>query len=375
MPFAGYKDFDDCVRKNRSKKDPQAYCATIMRKVEEGMKPTNAIEILNVSEAEFTKDEATGKMVADFVLIKAGRAINPRTYRPNALQKAVKEGTYNGVRMFVDHGDKPPLKRSMREMVSAVESTEWDPRVGSQGGIRGHAEIFDSAFFEYAQRAKKYIGVSANHQIEVQYVKEGSKSIQDVISIPQAYSVDWVLYPSAGGEILGFARESEGADQVEWSDITIDTLKANAPQLVDQLRAELSAKEEEEKHDDPPAPASPTKEEIAQMVREGVQSIMDQVNEQSTKRANTSKSVQEYLSKSGLPSRVQARIALQFVDSLEYVEEDVKAKVDDAKEELKELGFEPKIKGEGPTGTASGGKPTTTQAREGVESIFGVKKN
>ena len=33
-PFAGYKDFADCVAKNQSKSDPEAYCATIMRAVE-----------------------------------------------------------------------------------------------------------------------------------------------------------------------------------------------------------------------------------------------------------------------------------------------------------------------------------------------------
>lgn len=34
MPFAGYTNFDECVRKNSHKSDPEAYCATIMRKVE-----------------------------------------------------------------------------------------------------------------------------------------------------------------------------------------------------------------------------------------------------------------------------------------------------------------------------------------------------
>ena len=34
MPFANYLNFKDCVRKNRGKKNPKAYCATIMRKVE-----------------------------------------------------------------------------------------------------------------------------------------------------------------------------------------------------------------------------------------------------------------------------------------------------------------------------------------------------
>ena len=33
-PFAGYKNFADCVKKNQDKEDPEAYCATIMRKVE-----------------------------------------------------------------------------------------------------------------------------------------------------------------------------------------------------------------------------------------------------------------------------------------------------------------------------------------------------
>jgi len=34
MPFAGYKNFQDCVNKNKDKDDPNAYCAFIMRKVE-----------------------------------------------------------------------------------------------------------------------------------------------------------------------------------------------------------------------------------------------------------------------------------------------------------------------------------------------------
>ena len=33
-PFAGYKDFNECVSRNRDKDDPKAYCAEIMRRVE-----------------------------------------------------------------------------------------------------------------------------------------------------------------------------------------------------------------------------------------------------------------------------------------------------------------------------------------------------
>ena len=34
MPFAGYKDFDECVKKNQDKSDPKAYCGAIKAKAE-----------------------------------------------------------------------------------------------------------------------------------------------------------------------------------------------------------------------------------------------------------------------------------------------------------------------------------------------------
>jgi len=45
MPFAGYKDFDDCVSKNSDKSDPKAYCATIMRKTEGDSSVPNTLGI------------------------------------------------------------------------------------------------------------------------------------------------------------------------------------------------------------------------------------------------------------------------------------------------------------------------------------------
>lgn len=36
MPFASYRDFDDCVRRNQDKRDPKAYCAAIERAIKAG---------------------------------------------------------------------------------------------------------------------------------------------------------------------------------------------------------------------------------------------------------------------------------------------------------------------------------------------------
>ena len=34
MPFGDYSSFDDCVKKNRKKRDPEAYCGKIKHQVE-----------------------------------------------------------------------------------------------------------------------------------------------------------------------------------------------------------------------------------------------------------------------------------------------------------------------------------------------------
>ena len=36
MPFAGYKDFKDCERKNQDKSSPSGFCAWLRKKVEGG---------------------------------------------------------------------------------------------------------------------------------------------------------------------------------------------------------------------------------------------------------------------------------------------------------------------------------------------------
>jgi hypothetical protein len=39
MPFGPYADFAACVAANRDKRDPEAYCATIKREIEDKPHP------------------------------------------------------------------------------------------------------------------------------------------------------------------------------------------------------------------------------------------------------------------------------------------------------------------------------------------------
>lgn len=48
MPFAGYKNFDACVKANSDKDDPKAYCAELERKAKKEEK-SNFLTFLDIS--------------------------------------------------------------------------------------------------------------------------------------------------------------------------------------------------------------------------------------------------------------------------------------------------------------------------------------
>ena len=346
------------------------------------MDPILATEVLNASEAVFEREQPDGdaagkdgKMHAKIRLIKAGRAKGKnRDYTAGALQKAVKEGIYNGQRMFVNHSEKPPTSRSLMEMVSAIESTEWNAK---DQAIDANVEIFSKDFFDYAERAHKHMGVSADHRIGVTYVQEGRNRIERVGSIVDARSVDWVVYPAAGGEVLQFAKESEGADQVEWADVTLDQIREHAPALLEEFKKTLPAKESED--DDPDAdpkskgkPVIMTQEQITQLVQEQVASVTEAANQRQSKIVETGTKIRNFLAKAGLPERTRIRIENSFAGAETYDEQQVKEAVDEAKAELKEAGVGPRTN-LGPSGGSGDGTSKVHSVRESVEAGFGIK--
>ena len=60
MPFAGFKNFKDCVAKNQDKGNPQAFCASIQRKVE-GKKESKISEKFGKIDLKEQKEEYHSK--------------------------------------------------------------------------------------------------------------------------------------------------------------------------------------------------------------------------------------------------------------------------------------------------------------------------
>jgi hypothetical protein len=399
MPFAGYKDFDECVRKNSDKSDPKAYCGTIKHAVEswdDDMNPK--LQQFHVHEQvgtiEAFEDTEENGMRARIRIIKAGLSKNNRNYRVTALKEAAKEGVFNDLKMFVGHSKDLPLKRDMDKFVSYTDGVEFVPATES---LEGWANFVDRPFFEKARAAKKHIGVSIDSLLSgTRHPQPGGRALEDIHGFAQPRSVDWVLFPAAGGEILAF--ESEG-DEVDWAAVEAEAgtlseedLKKNLPSLWAKWHPDTGAhklpvnghnaqegEEDDEGDEEPPKKKLKktefvAKEEVDEIVSQRMIAYQKERDETERKIASAAAQVKAAFESSGLPERTRNRVMAGFEGVEEFKEEEVKKAITDAKEELKAAGAGPRITGMGPGGTSKDEqKQQTFSAHESVAAAFGKK--
>lgn len=384
MPLGEYKDFDECVRKNSDKDDPKAYCGALKAKLEGELPPTEQFRARDffdtLQEAEFQVEEGTGKLRAKIRIIKAGLSKNNRNYRATAVKEAVNKGMFNGIRMFINHNkDGSPLKRGMKELVSAIETTEWNEQ---DQAMDGWVEFFDKEFYDYAQRAKDYIGPSINALVRGTRIPQATgRALEDIQAFHEPRSVDWVVYPAAGGAILAFEDEEDEDDMsVDWTKITPEEFQKNVPaSVLEQIKAE--AKAEAEKNVKPAQEGEEkegetkvlTQEEIQALVDEGIRKHDEEVQKVRLRQEAAATELRAAFAKSGLPEKTRTRVMASFEGIEEYDEKKVEAAITAAKEELQAVGAGPHITGMGPSGDSSENKgPKPFSVKESVESVFGM---
>lgn len=339
------------------------------------MEPLNAREVLRATEAEFGEDGSTW-----ITIIKEGESANGRNYQKNALKQAVLNRVYEGTRMFLDHSDGPPLKRSIRELVSGIDETKYDEsNPDGKGRVRGHVKWFNNDFREQAEKAKDFIGVSHDARLAGNRSRKNGRRYEDIEQIVKANSVDWVIYPSAGGGFDQFyAQEGiEPMEAIDWDSVTPEMLEENAPKVYGALKEKFSAKESKEDPTPPPPDDGDEKKgevtKTAALDEKAIEGIVTRVFESlegnKSKKADTRNKVAAIVKRSPLPERTKNRIVAQFDGAESFEEDSVKEAIKEAQEELKEAGAGPKITGEGPTRSA-GSSHSLGRAHEAVASAF-----
>lgn len=316
---------------------------------------------------------ADGRRRGRITIIKSGKSANQRNYSESVLRQAAQSGVYTGLRMFVDHSDKAPLKRSVAEMVSAVESTEWNDE---KKAIDGTVVFFDPAFADKVGQAHDFMGVSVNHLLRGHRVRQTDGSVvEEITSVVRGHSVDWVVYPAAGGEFQQFLESEEEESMIDWTKITVDELRKNAPDLAAAL-----ARESEDDSGDEQKPAVVTQEAVQSWVREAIQADRQDQASQSTARTAALATLNDKIQTSGLPVVTRDRITRTFtgMGTESITDAAITAAIDEAKAELKALKVGPQITGMGatesgvetPTTPVASG-PSLAEAQESVSSAFG----
>lgn len=329
------------------------------------------------------EETSDGRMMATIRIIKSGVSKNNRNYRPEALKQAAKEGIFNGVRMFVNHDRKRKhLERGMGELVSAIESTEYDE---DNKSLNGRVEFFDKNFYDYANRAKRYIGPSIDSILRgVRIPQPGGRALEDIYGFQSVNSVDWVVYPAAGGAILAMESEEEDEDMGDKLDfkaleedlgsLTEEDIQKNLPSLWKKFHPESSGQPGVHGNAQESESETISKDEIEEIVKQRLTAYENEKAETQRKIASASEQVKAAFAASGLPEPVRGRVMRGFEGVEEFNETAVKEAIDDAKEELKQLKVGPQITGMGPGNSAGDTDGTATQmhAHEGVMAHFGL---
>lgn len=342
----------------------------------------NTRQIFEALEAEWDDDALRAKVR----IIQSGVSHNNRQWTASALKQAAESGFWDGTRMFLDHPkDKSRLPskvldRSVKDMVSAIESTVWVPTGNGEGKVVGDVQFFDEKFYSFARRAQEHLGASVNLIFAGHAEQRQGKRFEVVESLEHSKSVDWVPFPGAGGAIEEFIG-TEGVDDVDWDEVTVEMLKEHRPDLVEAF--ESAQKDEEEPPKDPgrksPRPPKPsvvpqyiTKDEFTKMLGEARESWEEGME----KRSKATTQARERIVASKLPARTQTRLMSAFEAIDEYDEKAVDAAIQSARDELKEA-IGPRMRGLGMSGVEGDGENPAKDLVEAaplhlaMESAFG----
>lgn len=315
-------------------------------------------------------------------IIKEGVSQNNRNYQRKALIDAVDKRVYENARMFVDHTDGPPLKRSIRELVSGIGEVVLDTSFpDGLARVRGEVKWFNKDFEEFAGKAKEHIGVSHDAMLRGSRSMRNGRRYEDIDGITKAHSVDWVIYPSAGGGFEQFvAKEGvEMTDAIDWDAIDEDMLKEHKPELYKALTANR-ATESEDDPDDEDEDDEENGQESVKLSRRAVESLIEssldkaltKVQQKAEAKAEAFRATEALVESSTLPKLTKARVVKSFRGAESFDKKAVEKAIEEAKAEVAAIAG-PRVRAMGPSGAAAGSTKSvvTGRAHESIASVFG----
>ena len=271
-------------------------------------------------------------------ILRAGLSKNHNFYSDAALREAAP--MFAGVRVFAKSDDEhiAGKGKDFGKLIGRVSEAQFVAgKVTDAGEIQGVMELLESAapvpqkIYEAYQRgmAKDLFGFSIDADAKIQRRQIGGVPVREAAHFTKVHSLDLIIDPSAGGEILNLV---EAFNREEHADMTlrermIEAIKkAHNGSLPNGLNIEdADALEGAYREAVAAAPATPPA---------GVsQGDLDRTVRLVEARAN----LRVLVAESGLPERSRKRLTSNFIDRAAFTDAEIREAIKDEKDYLAEI--------------------------------------
>jgi len=316
---------------------------------------------VEVSLLEATVDDTTGKLT--LTVIEAGLNTSETVMYPAEVLERDAQ-VFAGVKMFLNHAtmDEEFLRPEgdLNAWVATLDKVWWDP---ASNTIKGSATIIDPPF-DAKMRMLKERGNLAEMGVSIRAMGKGERKeveglehkVMMISSIEAARSVDFVTSPGAGGKVEMLEKNllehlsadvirkqrpdlvaelqegggKVGEQQLDLSELTIETLKEGRPDLVEALStvkadevSTLVQKRQAQQIDELTEQNSSLSERLTAALERGsagdqrIKELREQLDtsEKRNRREDVAKKLDEALEVMNFPTITEKRIRERFRDA------------------------------------------------------------
>jgi len=196
-------------------------------------------ELIDFFETQIAKENIdVEKRIIRNVLILQEKSANNRIYPRDVLEKAIP--LYEGARAFINH-TKPGLSadRDIRDTIGKLTNPHY-----ADGKIRADLQLLKNQSDFITDLAEMNIqGIGFSHHAKGEVVKKDD--IEEVKSISKVISVDLVIEPATTRTVFEDINRKE-QDEMDMKELTIEKLKIDRPDLIEQIEKSILEKSKEE---------------------------------------------------------------------------------------------------------------------------------
>lgn len=344
------------------------------RHLEESKQDTEEDSLRDITRlTEATAADQEGK-VWRVTIIRPGWSENGRYYSKQVLAEAVR--LFEGAKAYADHPtsteERERPERSIRDLVGWYEGVQQE----ADGRITANLHILESAGWlrSLIKEAPHLVGISINALGTTRPGTAEGRTGLLVEAIRKVRSADLVTEAAAGGTIEKLiASNRKEENEVKWEELTIDGLKENRPDLIDDLKAQIMKE------------AKPQVENTLNELKETINKVTAENQQLKSKLVlmEAKNIIAEKVAASNLPKPAQARVKALLESSIPTKDgaldvEALNTKIAEAikaeQEYLVQIGAG-KVTGNGEGAFNVGGtiQEALKKAEEALDSLFGIK--